>query len=35
MAKNQSLLAHLEEKDFRGEGNLTIHINYLEKPTIW
>ena len=34
MAKNQSLLAHLQEKDSRGEDNLTMHEHY-EKPTAW
>ena len=31
MAKNQSLLAHLQEKDSRGEDNLTLY-EYHEKP---
>ena len=34
MAKNQSLPAHLQEKDSRGEGNLTLYEHH-EKPTIW
>ena len=34
MAKNQSLPAHLQEKDSRGEENLTMHEHH-EKPTIW
>ena len=34
MAKNQSLPAHLQEKDSRGEDNLTMH-EYHEKPTAW
>ena len=34
MAKNQSLPAHLQEKDSRGEENLTLYEHY-EKPTIW
>ena len=34
MAKNQSLPAHLQEKDFRGEENLTLYKHH-EKPTIW
>ena len=34
MAKNQSLPAHLQEKDSRGEGNLTIY-EHPEKPTAW
>ena len=34
MAKNQSLLAHLQEKDSMGEDNLTMH-EYHEKPTAW
>ena len=33
MAKNQSLPAHLQEKDLRGEENLTLYEHY-EKPTI-
>ena len=32
MAKNQSLPAHLQEKDSRGEENLTMHEHH-EKPT--
>ena len=32
MAKNQSLPAHLQEKDFRGEDNLTTYEHH-EKPT--
>ena len=32
MAKNQSLPAHLQEKDSRGEENLTTHEHH-EKPT--
>ena len=31
MAKNQSLLAHLQEKDFRGEDDLTMY-GYHKKP---
>ena len=34
MAKNQNLPAHLQEKDSRGEENLTLYEPY-EKPTIW
>ena len=34
MAKNQSLPAHLQEKDSRGEENLTWYEPH-EKPTIW
>ena len=34
MAKNQSLPAHLQEKDSRGEGNITIY-EHPEKPTTW
>ena len=34
MAKNQSLPAHLQEKDSRGEDNLTMHEHH-EKPTAW
>ena len=34
MAKNQSLPAHLQEKDFRGEDNLTMYELH-EKPTAW
>ena len=34
MAKNQSLPAHLQEKDSRGENNLTMYEHY-EKPTAW
>ena len=34
MAKNQSLPAHLQEKDSRGEENLTTYEHH-EKPTIW
>ena len=34
MAKNQSLLAHLQEKDSRGEEKLTTHEHH-EKPTTW
>ena len=34
MAKNQSLPAHLQEKDSRGEENLTMYENH-EKPTVW
>ena len=34
MAKNQSLPAHLQEKDSRGEINLTMHERH-EKPTAW
>ena len=32
MAKNQSLSAHLQEKDSRGEDNLTLYEHH-EKPT--
>ena len=34
MAKNQSLPAHLQEKDSRGEENLTMYEHH-EKPTAW
>ena len=34
MAKNQSLPAHLQEKDFRGEDNSTMH-EHREKPIAW
>ena len=34
MAKNQSLPAHLQENDSRGEENLTTY-EYHEKPTTW
>ena len=34
MAKNQSLPAHLQEKDSRGEDNLTSYEHH-EKPTTW
>ena len=34
MAKNQSLPVHLQEKDSRGEDNLTLYEHH-EKPTIW
>ena len=34
MAKNQSLPAHLQEKNSRGEDNLTTYEHH-EKPTIW
>ena len=34
MAKNQSLPAHLQEKDSRGENSLTMHEHH-EKPTAW
>ena len=34
MAKNQSLPAHLQEKDSKGEKNLTFYEHH-EKPTIW
>ena len=34
MAKNQSLPAHLQEKDSRDEENLTLYEHH-EKPTIW
>ena len=34
MAKHQSLPAHLQEKDSRGEENLTMY-EYHEKPTVW
>ena len=32
MAKNQSLPAHLQEKDSRGEDHLTLYERH-EKPT--
>ena len=32
IAKNQSLSAHLQEKNSRGEDNLTMHEHH-EKPT--
>ena len=32
--KNQSLPAHLQEKDSKGEENWTMHEHH-EKPTIW
>ena len=32
MAKNKSLPAHLQEKDSRGEENLTMYEHH-EKPT--
>ena len=31
MAKNESLLARLQEKDFKGEYDLTMYV-YHEKP---
>ena len=34
MAKNQSLPAHLQEKDSRGEENLTMY-EHPGKPTAW
>ena len=34
MAKNQSLPAHLQEKDSRGEDHLTLY-EYREKPITW
>ena len=34
MAKNQSLPAHLHEKDFRGEDNSTM-CELHEKSTAW
>ena len=34
MAKNQSLPAHLQEKDSRGEDNSTMREHH-EKPTAW
>ena len=34
MAKNQSHPAHLQEKDSRGEENLTTYEHH-EKPTTW
>ena len=34
MAKNQSLPAHLQEKNSRGEDNLTMHEHH-EKSTAW
>ena len=34
MAKNESLPVHLQEKDSRGEDNLTLY-EHREKPTIW
>ena len=34
VAKNQSLPAHLQEKDSRGENSLTMY-EYHEKPTAW
>ena len=34
MAKNQSLPAHLQEKDSQGEHDLTMYEHY-EKPTVW
>ena len=33
-AKNQRLLARLQEKDSRGEDDLTMY-GYHEKPTAW
>ena len=34
MAKNQSLPAHLQEKDSKGENSLTMYEHH-EKPTVW
>ena len=34
IAKNQSLPAHLQEKDSKGEDELTMHEHH-EKPTAW
>ena len=34
MAKNQSLPAHLQEIDSRGEENLSMYEHH-EKPTVW
>ena len=34
MAKNQSLLARLQEKDSQGELDLTMYEHH-EKPTVW
>ena len=34
MVKNQSLPAHLREKDSKGEDNLTTYEHH-EKPTVW
>ena len=34
MAKNQNLSARLQEKDSRGEDNLTMYEHH-EKPTAW
>ena len=34
MAKNQSLPAHLQEKDSKGENSLTLYEHH-EKPTAW
>ena len=34
MVKNQSLPAYLQEKDSRGEDNLTLYEHH-EKPTTW
>ncbi len=34
MAKKQSLPAHLQEEDSRGEDNLTMREHH-EKPTAW
>ena len=34
MAKNQSLPAHLQEKDSQGEHDLTMYDHH-EKPTVW
>ena len=34
MVKNQSLPAHLQEKDSRGEDHLTLYERH-EKPTTW
>ena len=33
MAKNQSLPARLQEKDSRGEDDLTIHENHENPPS--
>ena len=34
MTRNQSLPVHLQEKDSRGEDNLTMYEHH-EKPTVW
>ena len=34
MVKNQSLPVYLQEKDSKGEDNLTLYEHH-EKPTIW